>query len=95
MLALYGLTDPIRTMTPNIFKISSKNLSSTMPCSGTLSYGKRENERCSCFDNLEVEDVFIKSLNILKQTLSLAINSLHKFFYRRRKIMFMMILQVY
>lgn len=67
VLALYGPTDPVRTMPPNAFKISSKNPSNTMPCWGTRNYGKCDNGSCSCFDNLEVEDVFIKSLDILKK----------------------------
>ena len=67
VLTLYGPTDPNRTLPPNAFKISSKIPSDTMPCWGTKNYGKCDNGRCSCFDNLFVEDVLTESLKILNK----------------------------
>lgn len=65
VLALYGPTDPDRTLPPNAFKISSKKKSRNRPCWGSDNYGKCDNDRCSCFDGLEIEDVFKESLNLL------------------------------
>jgi len=65
VLAIYGPTDPDRTLPPNAFKIISKKTSLYRPCWGKTYYGRCENGRCSCFDGLDVQDVYKKSLNIL------------------------------
>lgn len=69
VLALYGPTNPNRTLPQSAFKISSKTPSKTMPCWGSKDYGNCDNGRCSCFDGLEAEDVFIKSQKILKNNI--------------------------
>lgn len=68
VLGIYGPTDPERSMPPDIFKISSPKPSKYMPCWGTKNYGSCDNGRCSCFDGLEVKDVFMKSQQILKKS---------------------------
>lgn len=65
VLALYGPTDPDRTLPPNAFKISSKKKSRFRPCWATDNYGKCDNGICSCFDGLEIEDVFKESLYLI------------------------------
>lgn len=65
VLALYGPTDPSRTMPLNAFKLTSKSQSNTRPCWGTRNYGRCIGSRCSCFDGLEVEDVLEETENIL------------------------------
>lgn len=65
VLALYGPTDPNRTLPPNAYKLTSKLPSSSRPCWGSKLYGKCDNGRCSCFDKLEANDVFNKALSIL------------------------------
>jgi len=66
ILALYGPTDPLRTLPPNAYMITSKRPSRTKPCWGTKNYGKCSHGKCSCFEGLEVEDVVIKISKILK-----------------------------
>tara|TARA_B100000767_G_scaffold266786_1_gene284658 strand:- start:1982 stop:2476 length:495 start_codon:yes stop_codon:yes gene_type:complete len=64
-LALYGPTDPLRTLPPNAYMITSKRRSSTKPCWGNKNYGKCSHGICSCFEGLEVEDVIKKISKIL------------------------------
>ena len=69
VLALYGPTDPDRTLPQSAFKISSRTPSKTKPCWGSKDYGNCDNGRCSCFDGLEAQDVFNKSQQILKNNI--------------------------
>lgn len=69
VLGIYGPTDPERTMPPNVFKISSPKPSKYMPCWGSENYGICDNGRCSCFDNLEVIDVYNEIKKILNMIL--------------------------
>ena len=65
VLAIYGPTDPERTLPPNASKIISKKKSQFRPCWGKPYYGKCDNGRCSCFDGLSPQEVYKKSLSIL------------------------------
>lgn len=65
VIALYGPTNPLRTLPPNAYMIKSDTFSVSRPCWGTKSYGKCDNGRCSCFDGLEVEDVIEKVAKLL------------------------------
>ncbi|MAJ90362.1 MAG: hypothetical protein CMD08_03705 [Flavobacteriales bacterium] len=64
-LAIYGPTDPNRTLPPGTLHIKSKIFSPTRPCWGKPHYGKCSKGICSCLDGLEVQDLFEEVFNIL------------------------------
>ena len=66
VLAIYGPTDPNRTLPPNCNKICSNKPSIYMPCWGSMNYGRCDNGKCSCFKNLEVDNVLDKTYDLLK-----------------------------
>jgi ADP-heptose:LPS heptosyltransferase len=68
VIALYGPTDPSRTLPPNAYMIKSNVPSITRPCWGTKGYGNCDSGRCSCFDGLEIEDVINKVTKLLNHT---------------------------
>ncbi|MDA9880645.1 hypothetical protein N9C97_04190 [Candidatus Pelagibacter sp.] len=65
VLALYGPTISTRTLPLNAYKIEDRGLPERKPCWGTNNYGKCNNGRCSCFDNLGVNKVFNECLRVL------------------------------
>jgi heptosyltransferase-2 len=67
VLALYGPTDPTRTLPLNSEIITSNKSSKTRPCWNSNNYGKCDDGRCSCFDGLEPEDVYKKAIILLNQ----------------------------
>ena len=65
VLALYGPTISSRTLPPNAYKIEDRGSIKKKPCWGEKNYGKCDNGRCSCFDNLDVNKVFNECLKLL------------------------------
>ena len=65
VLALYGPTLSSRTLPPSAYKIEDQGLSNNKPCWGSKNYGKCNNGKCSCFDNLDVNKVFEECLRVL------------------------------
>ncbi len=65
VLALYGPTISSRTLPPNAYKIEDRGSINKKPCWGNKNYGKCDNGRCSCFDNLDVNKVFNECLRLL------------------------------
>ena len=65
VLAIYGPTNPNRTLPPNCNKICSNNPSIYMPCWGSQQYGRCDKGKCSCFKNLEVDNVLDKTYDLL------------------------------
>ena len=64
-LAIYGPTDPKRTLPPEVNMIQSPLFSDTRPCWGKEYYGKCNGDICTCLDGLEVENLIQKVLEIL------------------------------
>ena len=64
-LAIYGPTDPNRTLPPHVHMIQSPLSSDTRPCWGTVNYGKCDGDRCNCLDGLEVDNLISKVVKIL------------------------------
>ena len=65
-LAIYGPTDPNRTLPPETHIIKSPIFSKTRPCWGKPNYGKCCKGKCTCLDGLEVGHLLEEVLAILK-----------------------------